>query len=166
MNTNTHFLFNIDSPAKKLYIERVFQAAPADVWNAWTIPSLLNQWWAPEPWKAETKNMDFREGGSWIYAMAGPDGTRNWSRADFLQIQTGEKFVSRDCFCDENGIKDESLPAMIWTVEFMPKDALTLVRITIDYDTTEDMHKVMQMNFREGFTAGLQNLDKLLSSRS
>ena len=166
MNTNLHFLFNVDQPAKKLVVEREFQAAPADVWNAWTVASLLDQWWAPEPWKAQTKIMDFREGGCWIYAMIGPDGTKNWSRADFIEIQTGKKFISRDSFCDEHGVKDDSLPAMIWTVEFMPKDALTLVRIAIDYDTTDDLQKVMQMGFREGFTAGLQNLDKLLSSRS
>lgn len=63
-----------DAANKKLIVVREFDAPLAEVWKAWTDSSILDQWWAPKPWKAKTKTMDFREGGTWLYSMVGPDG--------------------------------------------------------------------------------------------
>ena len=51
-----------DPGGKKLQVVEEFDVPVAAVWEAWTTPELLDQWWAPKPWKAETKSMDFREG--------------------------------------------------------------------------------------------------------
>jgi uncharacterized protein YndB with AHSA1/START domain len=59
-------IYSKDASNKKLKVEREFDAPVAQVWNAWTQPELLDQWWAPKPWKANTKSMDFREGGRWF----------------------------------------------------------------------------------------------------
>ena len=62
-------IFNKDIKNKRMYITREFAAPIANVWQAWTDSKLLDQWWAPRPFRAETKRMDFREGGQWLYAM-------------------------------------------------------------------------------------------------
>ncbi len=36
---------------KQLKITRDFDAPVKQVWNAWTQSELLDQWWAPKPWK-------------------------------------------------------------------------------------------------------------------
>lgn len=54
-----------DLANKSLVITRDFSAPVAKVWKAWTESKLLDQWWAPKPWKTETKSMDFRNGGYW-----------------------------------------------------------------------------------------------------
>ncbi len=59
--------FTKDVANNKMFITREFAGTVEDVWKAWTDPKLLDQWWAPKPWKAETKSMDFREGGRWVY---------------------------------------------------------------------------------------------------
>jgi uncharacterized protein YndB with AHSA1/START domain len=47
--------------------KREFASNISLVWRACTEADLLDKWWAPAPWKCETKMMDFREGGKWIY---------------------------------------------------------------------------------------------------
>ena len=53
-----------DFKEKSILVSRRFNAPLANVWRAYTESELLAQWWAPLPWKAETKVMDFNVGGS------------------------------------------------------------------------------------------------------
>lgn len=164
MKTNQLINFSIDRENKKVNVKREF-AAPIDkVWAAWTESKLLDQWWAPKPWKARTKTMDFREGGHWIYAMVGPNDEVHWSRADFLSINPLKSFSGRDSFCDENGEIDRSLPVAIWTSRFSERAGATLVSVEVQYDKLADLEKVIEMGFKEGFEAALDNLDDLISS--
>ena len=48
-----------DPSGKKLIVTREFNAPLEKVWRAWTESSLLDEWWAPRPYKTETKSMDF-----------------------------------------------------------------------------------------------------------
>jgi uncharacterized protein YndB with AHSA1/START domain len=57
-----------------LVIERVFSAPPAEVFAAWTDPSVLIRWWGPEGHTTPECDMDVRPGGAWRTKMVGPDG--------------------------------------------------------------------------------------------
>ena len=76
MKTSLVMNFSVDKENNRVNVEREFAAPVGKVWAAWTQQELLDQWWAPRPWKARTKSMDFREGGTWLYAMVGPRGRR------------------------------------------------------------------------------------------
>ena len=54
MTVNSKMQIDKDLDNKKMTITRGFDAPVADVWRAWTESELLDQWWAPKPWKAET----------------------------------------------------------------------------------------------------------------
>ena len=103
------FDFIIDKENKTIHIVREFASNIQLVWKAWTTPELLDQWWGPQPWRAETKSMDFREGGHWLYAMVGPDGEKHWSKSDFISISKEKSFSSRGGFSDENGTVNEPI---------------------------------------------------------
>jgi len=152
-----------DAENKKLVVIREFDAPLEKVWSAWTNPELLDQWWAPKPWKAKTKTMDFREGGYWLYCMEGPDGTQSWARADFGHIEENKSFIAADSFCDENGNKTDALPGMHWKNEFSKTPSGTTVRVEITFSATADMEKIIEMGFEQGFTAAHENLDELLA---
>lgn len=62
-----------DLANEKVTISRHFDVQPQRVWDAWTKSEILDRWWAPKPWKAETREFNFRVGGSWHYAMVGPE---------------------------------------------------------------------------------------------
>lgn len=156
-------IFTRDLPQKKVNVVREFAAPLAQVWKAWTDPELLDQWWAPEPWKAVTKTMDFKSGGHWLYYMKGPDGTQSYCRADYKNIQPLKSYESIDAFCDENGEINKDFPRMNWKTQFSESPKGTKVEIEITYDSVEDLLKIAELGFEEGFTAAHGNLDRLLA---
>ncbi|HEX7848063.1 MAG TPA: SRPBCC domain-containing protein [Chitinophagaceae bacterium] len=152
-----------DVSGKKLHVVREFDAPVEHVWNAWTQSALLDQWWAPKPWKAKTKSMDFREGGTWLYAMVGPDGTETWCKAEYKTIAPQKNYTYIDAFCDENGVMTGEFPRMNWLCTFSGTDSGTKVEIDVAFDSTADLEKIVEMGFKEGFTAAHGNLDELLA---
>ncbi len=152
-----------DAVNKKLIVVREFDAPIEEVWKAWTDSTILDQWWAPKPWKAKTKSMDFREGGKWLYCMVGPDGTESYCRADFETIVENESYSGDDAFCDENGNITPDPPGMHWYCRFSSTGTGTKVVVEITLATEADMEKIIEMGFREGFTAAHGNLDELLA---
>ncbi|HEX8563251.1 MAG TPA: SRPBCC domain-containing protein [Flavobacterium sp.] len=161
MKTNLLMDFSVDKPNRRITVKREFAAPVERVWAAWTQSELLDKWWAPKPWKAETKTMDFSEGGLWLYAMVSPENERHYSRADYQTISKPQGFTSVDAFCDENGNLNSDFPQMHWQTGFTDAGGATFVDIIITFESEEELEKIMAMGFKEGFTMGLSNLDEL-----
>jgi len=89
----------------------------------------LDQWWAPKPWLAKTKHLKFEEGGSWLYAMTGPDGSAVWCIVEFKSIKKNSRFQATSFFCDENGNKNDGSPSMHWENVFIPDGANTKLEV-------------------------------------
>ncbi|MBA3705189.1 MAG: SRPBCC domain-containing protein [Bacteroidetes bacterium] len=159
MEKNSQIQIVKDLLNKKITITRMFDATPEQVWRAWTEKDLLDQWWAPKPWRAETKTMDFKEGGYWLYAMVGPDNTKHWARADYKKIDTNKSFQAVDSFCDESGNKNTNVPSMNWMNEFHATERGTKVIVEITFKSESDLEKIMEMGFEAGFTSALGNLE-------
>lgn len=166
MKKQLPFDFSVDKETNAIHVIREFAAPLSRVWSAWTEKELLDKWWAPKPWQARTKIMDFREGGFWLYAMVGPDGASQYCRNDYKSINHHNAFSARDAFCNETGVVDTSFPQGDWTIRFKPKAETTLVEIVIRYDQPSGLEKILEMGMKEGFTAGLENLDSLLAEPS
>lgn len=164
MNTKNELQIVKDLKNKKITVTRHFNATADLVWRAWTESALLDQWWAPKPWKAETKIMQFKVGGYWLYAMVGPDGSRHWSKVNYIEINPNKSFESTDCFCDEHGNTNNSLPGMNWKNEFKPSKDGTDVIIRITFSSEADLEKLVEMGFETGFTLSLSNLEHYLST--
>lgn len=156
------FEFSVNQEDKTIHVRREFDAHLDLVWKAWTTAELLDRWWAPKPWKAETRSMDFSEGGFWIYAMVSPEGEKHWSRVNYISIQQKQSFTTKDAFCDEQGNINTAFPQINWNNRFAAKEETTEVDITLTFDSIADLEKIIEMGFKEGFMMGLQNLDELL----
>lgn len=163
MILNKETVFKKDLANKKIKVTREFDASPERVWKAWTESNQLDKWWAPKPWKANTQSMNFREGGLWLYYMQGPDGTRQYCRVDYSSIVPKKSFIADDAFCDEKGNPKDELPRMHWKNSFNKSDDGTLVNVEITFDTEDDLNKIVEMGFKDGFAAAHQNLDELLA---
>ena len=157
-------IFTKDLANKKIKVVREFDAPIEQVWKAWTESKLLDQWWAPKPWKANTKSMNFQEGGRWLYYMEGPDGSRQYCRLDYKSIRPNKEFIAEDAFCDENGNTTNELPSMHWKNSFSKSGDGTKVEVEISFASQDDLEKIIQMGFKEGFAAAHNNLDELLGN--
>jgi uncharacterized protein YndB with AHSA1/START domain len=162
MNSTLLFDFSVDKENKTIRVKREFIADLELVWKAWTTAELLDQWWGPKPWKVETKTMDFRESGFWLYAMIGPQGEKHWSKVNYISIVKEKSFAAKDGFCDENGTMNPTFPQNLWENNFRTKGSKVEVDMLLTFDTLADLQQTIDMNFKEGFTIGLQQLDELL----
>lgn len=154
-----------DLPNKKLTVIRAFDAPLKQVWNAWTESEILDQWWAPKPYHTETKKMDFREGGCWLYCMVGPEGDNPWCIENFKTIVLHKSITNAVSFCDEEGNVTKDFPTMYWKKEFNETSNGTTVRVEITFDQEADMEMVLKMGLQEGFTAAMDNLDEYYNTQ-
>jgi uncharacterized protein YndB with AHSA1/START domain len=161
VTSNKQTRISKDVENKRLIIVREFDAPLHQVWEAWTKSDLLDQWWAPKPWRAETKTMDFREGGRWLYCMVGPDDSKTWCKVVFNTIEEYRSFTADDAFCDEEGNINTDLPVMRWKNDFFEMNSGTKVQVEISFSSVADLEKIIELGFEEGFTAALGNLDEL-----
>jgi uncharacterized protein YndB with AHSA1/START domain len=162
MSKNLFFDFSVDKENKTITVKREFAADASLVWNAYTNSEILDQWWAPRPWKARTKTMDFREGGHWHYAMVGPEGEEHWAMANYTNIQPGKTFTGLDAFADANGNVNKDMPQSKWNITFTDKGEITLVECRITFDDLAQLEATLQMGFKEGLTMAMEGLDELL----
>ena len=88
---------------QELVIERVLDAPRDRVWKAWTEPEQIKQWWGPKDFTAPSIESDFREGGTYLWAMKSPEGQVYWGTGTFQEIVPPERFVMTDSFADEQG---------------------------------------------------------------
>ena len=154
-----------DITEKQLITTREF-AAPIDlVWQAWTDPEIIDQWWAPKPWKAVTTKMDFRNGGTWLYHMEGPDGTKHYCRADYKNIIPGKSYSGLDAFCDDKGNINHDFPKTEWNVSFSETATGTLATIVMTFPDIASLEKTIEMGFEQGFTMAHANLDQYLEAQ-
>lgn len=165
MNSNLLFDFTVNRENNTVNIIREFAANLELVWEAWTNPDILDQWWAPRPYKVKTKSMDFREGGIWLYGMISPQGEINWCKAVYKKIEPQRSYSYTDNFCDEHGNVSINFPNSFWTNVFNKNETTTTVNITIQYESPEALEKVIGAGFEEGFTMAVQNLDQYIEAK-
>jgi uncharacterized glyoxalase superfamily protein PhnB/uncharacterized protein YndB with AHSA1/START domain len=163
MNNDLLFDFTVDKSTKTVHITREFDADQSLVWDAFTKAEILDQWTAPAPFTAKTKFMNFEVGGRRFYAMVSPEGHEMWSIQKYTSITPKTNFKYFNAFAD----KDESpqLPGSDWDLTFAEENGITKVSIIIYNQSLERMEKMIEMGFKEGFTAGLENLDQYISAQ-
>ena len=163
MNQSMPFEFTINKANNTVNVKRSFAANLDRVWDAWTNPEILDQWWAPKPYKTVTKSMDFRVGGTWLYAMVSPEGQEHWCKNDYKHIEPKTTYTGLDAFCDEHGTINTDMPRTAWTNVFSAGEGYTQVTITAVYASLADLEKVIALGFKEGFTMAMGNLDAYLA---
>lgn len=155
-------IFTQQPEQKRILVEREFAGSLNNVWQAWTDPAILDQWWAPLPWKAVTRSMNFTEGGKWFYYMLGPQEERHYCIVEYKKIDPLSSFSGTDAFADEEGNKNDIMNTNHWHNTFSETTGGTKVEVEITFQSAEDLKQMVEMGFVEGFTMAHDNLDALL----
>src|SRR5262245_7551614 len=154
------FDFTLDKPSKTVVVNAEFEAPLDLVWDAYTKPELLDQWWAPKPYSSRTKVMDFTVGGRRFYAMVGPDGSEGWAVQKYTSITPKSNFKFFNAFADED--ENLQLPGSDWDLNFSEHNGTTKVSVSIYNESMERMEKLIEMGFQEGIMATFKSLEDLL----
>lgn len=158
------FDFTVDKAKKTVFITREFDADLSLVWDAFTKPELLDQWVAPKPWTSRTKFMDFKVGGRRFYAMVSPDGQERWAIQKYTAISPKTNFKMFNAFADKD--ENPELPGSDWDYAFSEQKGKTTVHITIYNESLARMEKMIEMGFKEGYSASMTGLENLLATLS
>ena len=132
--------------------DRVFNAPLDMVWQAWTDPKALPQWWGPDGFSCRTTRIDLRAGGEWVFDMIAPDGTVFPNHHLYTDVRPNER-LSYTLLWGENGPKH----ADAWA-SFEEEDGATKVTLGMVFSTAAEFQEA------RGFGAielGQQTLGKL-----
>jgi uncharacterized protein YndB with AHSA1/START domain len=91
------------SAGQDFVITRTFNAPRELVWRAWTEREQLVRWFGPKGSTIPHATLDLRPGGTFHYAMRGPDGREMWGKWTFREIAAPEKLVLVSSFSDAQG---------------------------------------------------------------
>ncbi len=164
MKNDLLFDFTVDKAAQTVYITREFDANLSLVWDAYTKPEILDQWWAPKPWASKTKVMNFEVGGRRFYAMVSPEGQERWSIQKYTSITPKTNFKLFNAFAD--AAENPELPGSEWDLNFSEQNGKTKVSVSIYNESLARLEKMIEMGFREGFTMTMKTLEELLTTLS
>ncbi len=163
-NNNLLFDFTVDKTTKTVVIIREFNAGLSLVWDAFTKPKILDEWWAPKPWASKTKIMNFEVGGRRFYAMVSPEGQERWAVQKYTSITPKTNFKLLNAFADKDELPE--LPGSEWDLAFSELAGTTKVCITICNESLARMEKLLETGFKEGITMTMKNLEELLANLS
>ena len=134
---------------RELLITRTLDAPIELVWEVWTDPKHISNWWGPNGFTTSISLMDVVPGGEWDLVMHGPDGTDYKNKSVFKEVIPFKKIV----------YEHVSGPKFTATIRFEEQGEQTLIKWHMLFETAEQFIQVVKtFKADEGLK---QNIEKL-----
>jgi uncharacterized protein YndB with AHSA1/START domain len=140
-------------------LSRVYNAPLQAVWEAWTVPEEVAQWWGPRGFTLTTHSRDLRTGGHWHYTMHGPDGTDYENTTQYLEVVPRQRMVY-----DHGGHKDRP-PLFRVTALFTERNGRTQLDMSMTFATPEVAAEMRGFIKKAGGEATWDRLAEYLGKR-
>ncbi|CAN5327540.1 SRPBCC family protein [soil metagenome] len=138
---------------RELFVSRLLNAPRELVWEVWTNPEHIANWWGPEAFSNTINTMDLKPGGEWNLVMHGPDGTDYKNKSIFREVIEQERIV----------YEHMSAPKFLATITFTEKGKQTLLEWHMLFETVEQFAQVVKtFKADEGLKQNVEKLDKFL----
>jgi uncharacterized protein YndB with AHSA1/START domain len=145
--------------SREIRIVRTYDAPVQAVWDAWTDPAQVAQWWGPRGFTLTTHSKDLRPGGSWAYTMHGPDGTDYPNKTEYLEVEPLSRLVY------DHGGNDDRPPMFRVTVLFAEVDGKTRMDMSMSLPSAEAAVQTRQFIKQAGGDATWDRLAEYLAKR-
>jgi len=138
---------------RELVITRTLNA-PADlVWEVFTKPEHIANWWGPNGFTNTIYTMDVKPGGLWELVMHGPDGTDYKNKSVYKEIVPLKKIVF-----------DHFNPDFTTTIQFEDLGEQTHIHWHMLFSTTEEFIQVVKtFKADEGLKQNIERLNAYLA---
>jgi uncharacterized protein YndB with AHSA1/START domain len=143
---------------RQILITREFNAPKHLVYQAWTTPELVKQWWSGQRGTMTTVEIDLRVGGRWRYVICTNGGFEVAFHGEYREIAPNERIVTTEVFEAPDA---EALPeaeAPLNTVTFTEVDGRTTLTLLVQ-TTTKELRDVI---INSGMELGMQEQMDLL----
>jgi len=143
-----------DTTDREILFTRIFDAPREMVFEAWTNPRHLTNWWGPRGFSTTIHEMDVRPGGVWRLVMRGPDGRDYDNRLVFVEVVKPERLV----------YKHEAEPGSEYatyetTVTFAAAGNRTNLTMRMLFSSAEERERIVSTY--KAIEGGNQTLDRL-----
>jgi uncharacterized protein YndB with AHSA1/START domain len=156
-------------------LDREFAAPRQLVWEVWTKPEHLSQWFGPKGFKLTVAAFDLRPGGEFFYNMKSPAGHEMWAKWFFKEIVPPQKLVVTVSFTDPQGVVARHPMSPTWplswlsTVTLTEKNGGTLFQLrSVAINATEEERRTYEGGFdsmTQGWGGTLEQLTAHLSAQ-
>ncbi len=141
-------------------ITRVYDAPVRMVWDAWTDPAQVAQWWGPRGFTLTTHSKDLRPGGTWIYTMHGPDGTDYPNLTTYHEVEECARLVY------DHGASEGRPPLFRVTATFSETNGKTTLDMTMAFASPEVATEMKGFIKQAGGNSTWDRLAEYLGERS
>lgn len=149
--------------------------APRDlVWDCWTNPERLKDWWGPKGFARQACTVDLRVGGLFHYGNTTPQGQTVWGKFTYTLIDPPNRLEFDVSFSDENGGTTTHPFAPNWPREvhsiLILEDAGSKTKLLMrsyPINATDIEKKTFEEgrdSMRQGFGGTLSQLDEYVAS--
>ena len=149
-----------DYTGREFVIAREFDAPRELVFQAWTDPKHLAQWWGPKGFTNPVCEWDVRPGGKIYDVMRAPNGDRYPMGGEFREIVAPERLVFSCGALDEIG---ELLFEFLHDVTFVEQSGKTKLTLRSRVTMTTAGANQYIGGFETGMTLSLERLGEHLS---
>lgn len=146
----------VPDPELDLVLERVVDVPPELVWEAWTTPEHLKEWFVPRPWSVTDCTLDLRPGGVFRTVMRSPDGEEFPNEGCYLEIVPGRRLVWTDTLGP--GYRPTAEPFFTAVVSMEPEGEGTRYKAIAIHGSTETRTRHEEMGFHDGWSTVLDQL--------
>jgi uncharacterized protein YndB with AHSA1/START domain len=129
----------VTNKSNDIRIIRLYDAPVQAVWDAWTDPEQVKQWWGPRGFTITTHAKDLRAGGHWHYTMHGPDGVDWPNKTHYFEVEPRAKLVY------DHGGNDEQAPLFRVTVLFSEIQGKTKMDMTMAVTSPEKLEEIRKV---------------------
>lgn len=146
-----------------VFIEQTFNASAERVFNAWTDPAKLMQWYAPDGCTIYFKKIDIQTGGQFHSCISNPEFGDCWCIGEYKTVLPNTKLVFTMINADEDGNPID--PAEIGMDPNWPGETLTTVTFIEENGKTKlQLHQTVAQELAKktgAYPSWLQMLNKM-----
>lgn len=143
-------------------VSRFIKARRSLVWDAWTMPEQLAQWWCPKPITCRVTNFNLHPGGAFDIMMRDPSGQEMPQTGAFLDVVHQERIIFTTALTSNWRPAPMPLP-ITGIITMADEDDGTRYETRVLYIDEEERQKLAQMRFEAGWSQAIDQLDDLVS---
>lgn len=153
------------NPDLDLGLDRVIRAPRKQVWNAWTNPANLAQWWIPAPMHCRVGRLEVRPGGAFVTLMS-DDGDTFVPHLDacFLVVDEYERIVFTNAITSAWRPASPAPVSMTAEIVLLDHPDGTDYRVTVRHGDPAARELHADLGFAEGWGATTGQLARLAES--